>query len=160
MITILALPSFATILGCFLSAGELTSSTIVVAISLAASENCHKQRNHKTDDSQPRKHDVEESKGEIGGGYQPQIITPLLAFLSCHKNAFYLLSQYLVHDSCRTIPFTDAATYAQILIHYCITSPVDADGILGTHLYANTTCHAAVVLALSLVFCHRFLLIG
>ena len=103
---------------------------------------------------------VMEDKGEIGGRYQPQIITPLLAFLSCHKNAFNRLSQYLVHDSCRTVLFTDAAAYAQILIHYCITSPVDADSFLGTYLYANTTCHAAVVLSLSLVFCHRFLLIG
>ena len=92
--------------------------------------------------------------------YQPHIITPFLAFLSCHKNAFNLLSQYLVHDSCRTVLFTDAAAYAQILIYYSITSPEDAYGIFGTYLYANTTCHAAVLLALRLVFCHLLLLIG
>ena len=62
--------------------------------------------------------------------------------------------------SCRTVFLADAAAYALLLIYLGIASLVDADGILGTHLYANTTCHAAVVLALSLVFCHRFLLIG
>lgn len=67
---------------------ELSSSTIVVAISLSTSEYGHEQRNQKTDDSEPCEHDIEESKDEIGGRYEPQVITPFLIFLFCHANQF------------------------------------------------------------------------
>ena len=59
---------------------------IVVAISLSTSEYGHEQRNQKTDDSEPCEHDIEESKDEIGGRYDLQVITPFLIFLFCHES--------------------------------------------------------------------------
>ena len=113
---------------------ELSSSTIVVAISLSTSEYGHEQRNQKTDDSEPCEHNIEESEDEIGGRYEPQVITPFLIFLFCHANLFDEIKR--------------------VVINLGISSLVDADGILRTYFHANTTCHAAVLLVNCFILSH------
>lgn len=50
---------------------ELTTAAVVVAVAFTASEYCHQQRNEEADHAKPRKHDVEESEGEVCGRHNP-----------------------------------------------------------------------------------------
>lgn len=65
---------------------ELSSSTIVVAISFSATEYRHNQRNQKANDSEPCEHDVEKSKCELSGRYKPHVVAPFFIFLFCHTS--------------------------------------------------------------------------
>lgn len=65
---------------------ELSSSTIVVAISFSATEYRHNQWNQKADDSELCEHDVEKTESEISGRYKPHVVAPFFIFLFCHTS--------------------------------------------------------------------------
>jgi hypothetical protein len=58
----------------------LSASAVVVAISFAASERRHQQRNEEADGAQPRIDYIEESYGEVGGRDYPEVVAPLFLF--------------------------------------------------------------------------------
>ena len=125
----------------------MATAAIVVAVAFAASEDGHQQGNEEAYDAKPRKDDVEESKGEIGGGDDPKVIVPLLGFLFSHG-----LSCYFMHDTRWAILFANAATDAAVLVDDGVATFEDANGVLGAHLYAYATRHASVLFVLCFVF--------
>ena len=67
---------------------QLSTTTIIIAISLATAKHSYKKGYQKTNYTQPSKYNIKEPKCKIGSRNNPKVITPTLILLLCHIYLF------------------------------------------------------------------------